>query len=267
MLAIAGIAALPILAPMYVGILVTRQSVLTHLLVQDLTVVQTISLWWNELTIDTCELGTRQLKIETIKPLINFKRALSDRPNDSYARDAIRNAEASIVLRGKPIESVYDTHMQTGYKATKNQDYQTALINFRRALGERPNDSYAMNAIHNTENYAGYGRQQSLYTSKVSALTERVNFDLGATSTIVQGRIEPKQVKRYLLNCNQKQLFTVQVLQGNINVTVISPDGQIIGKAESNRFNWQGTLPSAGDYVVEVAAPDNSNYTLSFEVL
>lgn len=43
--------------------------------------------------------------------------------------------------------------MRIGYTATQQRDYQTALINFRRALEERPGDTYASRAIQNVEGY------------------------------------------------------------------------------------------------------------------
>jgi hypothetical protein len=43
--------------------------------------------------------------------------------------------------------------MRLGYAATQQRDYQTALINFRRALNARPGDSYATRAIRNVEGY------------------------------------------------------------------------------------------------------------------
>ena len=41
--------------------------------------------------------------------------------------------------------------MAVGYNAYKQQDYQTALINFRRALSDKAGDRYASEAIANTE--------------------------------------------------------------------------------------------------------------------
>jgi hypothetical protein len=52
--------------------------------------------------------------------------------------------------RGLP---VYDRYMQAGYAATESKDYGTALLYFRRALDERPNDTYAEQAIRNVERY------------------------------------------------------------------------------------------------------------------
>lgn len=45
----------------------------------------------------------------------------------------------------------YTQSMEVGYAAFEQGDYQTALINFRRALQARPGDRYATDAIANTE--------------------------------------------------------------------------------------------------------------------
>ena len=45
----------------------------------------------------------------------------------------------------------YDRYMKAGYDAEKAQQYKTALTFFRRALDERPSDTYATTAIQNTE--------------------------------------------------------------------------------------------------------------------
>ncbi|MGJ3248751.1 MAG: tetratricopeptide repeat protein [Elainellaceae cyanobacterium] len=41
--------------------------------------------------------------------------------------------------------------MNVGYAAMQQQDYQTALINFKRALEQRPGNPYATEAIQNAE--------------------------------------------------------------------------------------------------------------------
>lgn len=49
--------------------------------------------------------------------------------------------------------SDFDRYMRAGYAATQQRDYETALLYFRRALDERPDDSYAEQAIRNVETY------------------------------------------------------------------------------------------------------------------
>lgn len=49
--------------------------------------------------------------------------------------------------------TAYDRYMQAGYAATEKRDYDTALLYFKRALDERPDDTYAQRAIGNVERY------------------------------------------------------------------------------------------------------------------
>jgi hypothetical protein len=50
-----------------------------------------------------------------------------------------------------PKGALYDRYMQAGYAATQQKDTQTALLYFKRALDERPQDSFATQAIQNLE--------------------------------------------------------------------------------------------------------------------
>jgi hypothetical protein len=55
--------------------------------------------------------------------------------------------------RQRPPEDAYTRAMRIGYAAAEQFDYNTALINFRRALQARPGDEFALAAIANMENY------------------------------------------------------------------------------------------------------------------
>lgn len=83
-----------------------------------------------------------------------FQKALELRPGDTYAQKAIENVEGYLQRqKAQSADSDYDRAMRIGYHAAQNRDYQTALINFRRALKERPNDRYALQAIQNVESF------------------------------------------------------------------------------------------------------------------
>jgi len=70
------------------------------------------------------------------------------------------NGGASRINRQSPrVAGAYNRYMRIGYAATQKRDYQTALINFRRALNERPGDSYATRAISNVQSYIQRSRQ------------------------------------------------------------------------------------------------------------
>ncbi len=93
-----------------------------------------------------------------------------------------------------------------------------------------------------------------------------VKFAPGETSTTVTGEIAPGQMQRYLLTAQAQQLMGVQVLLGHIEMRVIAPNGQQLGTITPDTKTWQTRLPQAGDYMVEVAAPQASRFALKFEV-
>lgn len=53
----------------------------------------------------------------------------------------------------RPQSTAFDRYMRAGYAATNARDYATALLYFRRAIDERPNNDYAQQAIQNVERY------------------------------------------------------------------------------------------------------------------
>jgi tetratricopeptide (TPR) repeat protein len=70
--------------------------------------------------------------------------------------------------------AAYTQAMLIGYAAAEQNDYQTALINFRRALAARPGDRYALAAIANMEAYIAQQRQEALRQQRLGALRERL---------------------------------------------------------------------------------------------
>ncbi|NEQ43231.1 MAG: hypothetical protein F6K00_06585 [Leptolyngbya sp. SIOISBB] len=68
----------------------------------------------------------------------------------------------------------YTQAMLVGYAAAEQGDYQTALINFRRALAERPGDVYALRAIANVESYLAAERREIARQQRLAALQLQV---------------------------------------------------------------------------------------------
>lgn len=91
--------------------------------------------------------------------LENFRKALELRPQDPYDLKAIQNVKGYIERqKAQAVDSDYDRFMRIGYVAAQKRDYQTALINFRRALQVRPEDAYALQGIQNVSSYISRSR-------------------------------------------------------------------------------------------------------------
>lgn len=61
----------------------------------------------------------------------------------------------------------YRYAMLAGYSAAERKDYNTALINFRRALAFRPGDRYATAAIRNMETYLARERAEAAKQAEI----------------------------------------------------------------------------------------------------
>ena len=77
-------------------------------------------------------------------------------------------------------DAAYTQAMLIGYAATEQGDYQTALINFQRALEARPGDRYALTAIDNVESYLAQQRRELARQQRLAALRGRVDAAVSA---------------------------------------------------------------------------------------
>lgn len=92
-----------------------------------------------------------------------FQTALTLRPGDYYAAQAIRNVQTYINRGTQPDsptdvpptysayagEAPYDRYMRLGYAAAQREAFSTAITYFRSALYEQPNDQRATTAYWN----------------------------------------------------------------------------------------------------------------------
>lgn len=97
----------------------------------------------------------------------HFREALLEVPEDREATIAYWNARralhAKLTPRDQtPVESAYDTAMRVGYDETHARDYQSALINFSRALQLRPGDTFASQAVRNVRAYIAAQKGEAL---------------------------------------------------------------------------------------------------------
>jgi serine/threonine protein kinase len=95
---------------------------------------------------------------------------------------------------------------------------------------------------------------------------QRVQFARGKASTTVTGDIQPKKVRRYLLEARTQQLMALQVLKGNVTLSVITPNGKRIGGSSKAVRHWMGNLPMTGEYTIEVSSSKKDKFVLAFEI-
>ncbi|WP_432811594.1 ARC6/PARC6 family protein [Pantanalinema sp. GBBB05] len=79
--------------------------------------------------------------------------------------------------------TAYDRYMKAGYAATEKKQHQTALLYFKRALDERPSDSYATQAVRNVEAY--------LRGEKPTTSTQPATQPIATAATTTQASTAP----------------------------------------------------------------------------
>lgn len=96
--------------------------------------------------------------------------------------------------------------------------------------------------------------------------TSRIQFAPGATGTQLNNTIQSRQHHRYLLNAGSQQTMRISLPQGDIQLLVLGPSGQQLAQLNRQSPNWEGQLPSTGDYGLDVSASQAGPYIINIDV-
>jgi len=99
----------------------------------------------------------------------------------------------------------------------------------------------------------------------VQVEVEQVRFGEGETAQQISDTASPSRVKRYLVNAQEGQVLTAQVIDGTVTLNIRSPDGELIENA-SQVLSWEAQLTASGDYQIDVIAQEETDFSLNVEV-
>lgn len=112
--------------------------------------VRRAAAWW--MTGDSSRYNSGETAAYTQRVLRFYEQQVANPPDSSPENNPPENNSPE--NSATPAQTTpYDRYMQAGYAAVQAKNYESALLNFRRALDERPNDPYAQRAIENVERY------------------------------------------------------------------------------------------------------------------
>lgn len=148
---------------------------------------------------------------------------------------------------------------------SNRQGIDAAAYQTRSWTGQLPADDQYLIQVSGTGTYT-LDIAITPLSRPIQEQTQRVEFAHGRNRTMVTGRIESNQIRRYLLKAKQRQLMIVKVLQGKVILSAIAPDGQQIGGTTNALKDWKGRLTQDGDYAIEVSTTQPDDYAVSFEV-
>ncbi|MFN8450052.1 MAG: hypothetical protein U0521_16090 [Anaerolineae bacterium] len=92
---------------------------------------------------------------------------------------------------------------------------------------------------------------------QIASVSERLNFAAGSTSAQVTGQIDGTSIHTYFVEARAGQRMQARVASpySNVYLTVVSPSGSPLARAQAGAQSFDGTLPESGDYVLQVSAP------------
>ncbi|MDJ0754561.1 MAG: Ig-like domain-containing protein [Ardenticatenaceae bacterium] len=98
---------------------------------------------------------------------------------------------------------------------------------------------------------------------------QRVEFEPGAISAELSGEVTRENSQVYVLRALDGQTMTVSALAAGSDVvfSVKSEDGLVLGETTADAPLWSGTLPAAGDYLIEVrSVAGDASYALAVTI-
>jgi hypothetical protein len=93
--------------------------------------------------------------------------------------------------------------------------------------------------------------------------SQRITFPAGSTSATVNGQVDGNTYRGYLLNAQAGQRMQVSTSSplGNVYLTLVSPLGSPLARAQNGAQTFDGILPESGDYSIQVSAPAGTALT------
>ncbi len=96
--------------------------------------------------------------------------------------------------------------------------------------------------------------------------TQALDIQPDAPEMNVSGQTSPQQVKRFTVKVDAGQILSAVVLSGQAaTMDIRYPDGQLVEDA-AKVLSWQGAVPQAGTYQIDVVAPEPTDFTIAVGV-
>lgn len=189
--------------------------------------------------------------------------ALNPSGTASYVLRAFAGQQMSITLNAATLTVV----SPSGVPLVRGTVTAEPVRNFSQTLPET-GDYRIVVSLAPTQAATNY----SLTTTVTGAIirheeTERISFAPGAVSAILTGTITDAAMDNYVLYAFAGQSMTVTV--EGAYLTVVSPSGSPLARAQAGATTMTTTLPETGDYRVSVSNPSGTgtlNYTLTVSI-
>lgn len=202
------------------------------------TAIRRAAAWW--MTGDPNRYNSDTIATYTQKVLASYQKqqaaptSSTTGPNSSSPTQSPKpDTATSTPAPARNVGTPYDRYMKAGYAASQKKDYSTAKLYFQRALDERPNDTYAQQAIQNVETFMN-GNQSTRPTPSAasSAVPPAASETTAAASA--SSLTEPQaialitewlQAKAEIFAPPFNQQRATELTSGELYASLLGPDG------------------------------------------
>jgi len=97
----------------------------------------------------------------------------------------------------------------------------------------------------------------------------RIEFKRGTTSTTINGTVRGDEQAEYAVGAKQGQKLVITLTSVPAKSSVfqlLGPDNDTLGLEYDANYNYSGTLPKTGDYLITVARPSGSKGTSRYKL-
>jgi hypothetical protein len=97
----------------------------------------------------------------------------------------------------------------------------------------------------------------------------RIEFKRGTTSTTISGTVRGDEQAEYVLGAKKGQRLVIKLTSVPAKSSVfqlLGPDNDTLGLEYDANYDYSGTLPKTGDYLITVARPTASKGTSRYKL-
>jgi hypothetical protein len=98
----------------------------------------------------------------------------------------------------------------------------------------------------------------------------RIEFKPGATNTTIDGKVRGTEEAEYVLAARKGQRLIIKLTSMPRRSSVFdlkAPENADLGLEYDANYNFSGTLPKTGDYLITVGRPTTSPGTSSYKIV
>lgn len=97
----------------------------------------------------------------------------------------------------------------------------------------------------------------------------RIEFKRGTSSTTINGTVRGDEQAEYVLGAKKGQRLVIKLTSVPAKSSVfqlLGPDNDTLGLEYDANYDYSGTLPKTGDYLITVARPGESKGTSRYKL-